>query len=76
MGKANAPALPSLPQRREAFGALMGLAEIGTRVAHAEDRVVPGPAGALGIRVYTPTGATAELSLIHISGTRGRAENS
>jgi acetyl esterase/lipase len=60
MGRANAPASPSLQQRRESFGALMALAEIGTRVARVEDRVLPGPAGAIGIRVYTPTGATAE----------------
>jgi acetyl esterase/lipase len=37
----------------------MRLAETGARVARVEDRVLPGPAGPLGIRLYTPADAAS-----------------
>lgn len=60
VGRPNASVPPSLQQRRDAFAALMRFSEIGTQVGRAEDRMLPGPAGTLGVRVYTPAGAISE----------------
>jgi len=58
MTGADASASASINQRRDAFRKLMRFSEIGAHVADAEDRVIPGPAGLLGLRVYTPLEAT------------------
>ena len=45
-------------RHRGAFRGLMRLSETGSRVASIEEREVPGPAGPLAIRVYTPPDAS------------------
>lgn len=47
-------------RRREAFRGLMRLSETGSRVESVEDRAVPGPAGPLAIRIYTPLHASRD----------------
>ncbi len=47
----------SVAQRRAAFGRLMAFAGSGAHVARIEDGVLPGPAGPLRYRAYTPLGA-------------------
>jgi acetyl esterase/lipase len=44
----------SVAQRRLGLTELMKLAGPETAVEHIEDRTLPGPAGPLGIRIYTP----------------------
>lgn len=44
----------TVEQRRSALQALLSLSAPETRSACIEDRVVPGPAGALRVRLYTP----------------------
>lgn len=51
----------SVPQRREALAQLLGFAGRPEAVAAVEDRTIPGGAGALAIRVYTPQRAGAGL---------------
>ncbi len=48
---------PTMARRRDAFRDLMRFSEVGARVARAEDGVLPGPAGPLRMRVYTPANA-------------------
>jgi acetyl esterase/lipase len=55
--QARAPAAVGLERRRAAFRGLMRLSETGSPVAGVEDRTLPGPAGPLAIRVYTPRDA-------------------
>jgi acetyl esterase len=50
---AHAP-VSGVAERRAAFRGLMGFSETGARVAGIENHVLPGPAGALPIRIYTP----------------------
>jgi acetyl esterase/lipase len=56
LGAARDAAADDLPRRRAAFRELMRLSEIGS-VAASQDRLIPGPAGRLAIRLYTPVGA-------------------
>ena len=56
-GGARDPSAASVAQRREAFRDLMAFAGTGARVARTEDGVLPGPAGKLRFRAYTPLGA-------------------
>ncbi len=57
----------SVAQRRLGLTELMKLAGPETAVGRIEDRILPGPAGPLGVRIYTPllTGQSlsADLSL-------------
>ncbi len=71
MADAGLPALNELSPE-EARVAAAGFAELGgpgDAVASAEDRTVPGPAGPIPVRVYTPTGGTAPRpALVYIHG--------
>jgi acetyl esterase/lipase len=46
----------SVAERREALANLLSLSADGAPDATVEDRVIPGPAGALPVRIYTPAG--------------------
>jgi acetyl esterase len=60
----------TVQERRLGLAELMKLAGPQAAVGHVEDRTLPGPAGALGIRIYTPLGAGPELlpGLIYFHG--------
>jgi acetyl esterase/lipase len=49
----------TVEQRRQGLAELMKLAGPETAVDRVEDRTLPGPAGPLGVRIYTPLGARA-----------------
>jgi acetyl esterase len=57
----NSPSTPTLTveERRAALERLLGFSGQGEPVGALEDRVVPGPGGALSLRAYTPAGARA-----------------
>lgn len=46
----------SVAERREALANLLSLSADGAPDATVEDRVIPGPGGALPVRIYTPAG--------------------
>ncbi len=50
----------TVEERRLGLAELMKLAGPQVPVGRVEDRTLPGPAGALGIRIYTPLGAGPE----------------
>jgi len=60
----------TVEDRRLGLTELMKLAGPQAAVGRVEDRTLPGPAGALGIRIYTPLGAGAALlpGLIYFHG--------
>ena len=60
----------AIERRRAAFRGLMRFAETGARIARVEDRVVPGPGGAIPIRLYAKGGAAAPMlpGLIFLHG--------
>ena len=60
----------SVAQRRLGLTELMKLAGPETAVERIEDRTLPGPAGPLGVRIYTPLAAGAPLlpGLIYFHG--------
>ena len=60
----------TVEERRLGLTELMKLAGPGAAVGRVEDRTLPGPAGALGIRIYTPLDAGSELlpGLIYFHG--------
>jgi acetyl esterase len=60
----------SVEERRRGLTELMKLAGPQAAVGHVEDRTLPGPAGALGVRIYTPLEAGPELlpGLIYFHG--------
>jgi acetyl esterase/lipase len=60
----------TVEERRLGLTELMKLAGPQAAVGRVEDRTLPGPAGALGIRIYTPLDAGAELlpGLIYFHG--------
>jgi acetyl esterase/lipase len=60
----------TVEERRLGLTELMKLAGPQAPVGRVEDRTLPGPAGALGIRIYTPLGAGPELlpGLIYFHG--------
>jgi acetyl esterase len=60
----------TVEERRLGLTELMKLAGPQAAVSRVEDRTLPGPAGALGIRIYTPLGAGPELlpGLIYFHG--------
>jgi len=60
----------TVEERRLGLAELMKLAGPQAPVGRVEDRTLPGPAGALGIRIYTPLGAGPELlpGLIYFHG--------
>jgi acetyl esterase/lipase len=69
LGGAPTPVSPDMARRREAFRGLMRLAETGARVAGIEQRVLPGPAGPLAARIYTPRAARGRLpGLVFLHG--------
>jgi acetyl esterase/lipase len=49
--------------RREALGHLLGFCGAAQKVAALEERELPGPAGALALRCYTPAGSNATRRL-------------
>ena len=51
----------SLAQRRDALRNLMRFSETGADVGHAVDAALPGPAGEVPIRIYTPRAAPGGL---------------
>jgi acetyl esterase len=53
-------AAATVTQRRAAFRELMAFAETGARVAAIVDDVLPGPAGPLRVRIYTPRGIAGD----------------
>jgi acetyl esterase/lipase len=60
----------TVEQRRQGLAELMKLAGPETAVDRVEDRTLPGPAGPLGVRIYTPLDAKAGLlpGLIYFHG--------
>jgi acetyl esterase len=60
----------TVEQRRRGLAELMKLAGPGTAVGRVEDRTVPGPAGTLAVRIYTPLDARSDLlpGLIYFHG--------
>jgi len=60
-GKAPNALETTVAQRRLGLMELMKLAGPETPVARIEDRTLPGPAGALGVRIYTPLPAGLPL---------------
>ena len=60
----------TVEERRLGLTELMKLAGPGAAVGRVEDRTLPGPAGALGVRIYTPLDAGSELlpGLIYFHG--------
>ncbi len=57
----------SVPDARQLLERLRALAGEPERVAHVEDRTVPGPAGDIPVRYYRPAGATPPL-LVYFHG--------
>lgn len=57
LAQARDAAAMDIERRRDAFRGLMRLSETGARIASADDQLLPGPAGPLAIRVYTPLNA-------------------
>jgi acetyl esterase len=56
-------------QAREAVAGLAELSGPGEDVANVEDRTVPGPAGPIPVRIYTPAGGSAPRpALVYIHG--------
>jgi acetyl esterase len=49
----------TVEERRAALAELMQLGGPAPAVERVQDRTLPGPAGALAVRIYTPLGATA-----------------
>jgi len=62
--------VPEVAARRAAFARLMGLSQVGARVAATADRAVAGPAGAVAVRIYTPRDVTDGLlpGLVYLHG--------
>lgn len=60
----------SVAERREALGSLLSLSAGDAPEAAVEDRVIPGPGGALPVRVYSPGGESSILlpALIYFHG--------
>lgn len=52
---------PTIEQRRDAFRGLMAFAETGVRVGRIEDDFLPGPAGLLRYRVYSPSAGAEDI---------------
>ena len=47
-------------ERRQAFRNLMKFSEQGVPIGRVEDRSLPGPEGAIGIRIYTPARTSSD----------------
>ena len=59
----------SVAERREALENLLSLSAGAAPDAAVEARAIPGPAGALPVRIYTPAGETRRLpALIYFHG--------
>jgi acetyl esterase len=60
----------TVEERRLGLSELMKLAGPGATVGRIEDRTLPGPAGALAVRIYTPLDAKTELlaGLVYFHG--------
>ena len=69
-GKPPNPRGTSVDQRRTSLSELMQLSGPTVAVGHVEERTVPGPAGPLAIRIYTPSGAGTALlpGLVYFHG--------
>jgi acetyl esterase/lipase len=61
---------PSVAERRSSLAELMRLAGAPEPVARVEDGTIPGAAGALRIRIYTPSslGAEPSAALVYLHG--------
>src|SRR5215831_16876202 len=60
----------TVEERRMGLAELMKLAGPGAAVGHIENRSIPGPAGPLPVRIYSPLAAVAEPSpgLVYFHG--------
>jgi len=60
----------SVAERRKALADLMALGADEAPIGQTEDRRIPGPAGALPVRIYTPDHASARLmpGLLYLHG--------
>lgn len=60
----------TVEERRLGLSELMKLAGPGATVGRIEDRTLPGPAGALAVRIYTPLDAKTEMlaGLVYFHG--------
>lgn len=60
----------SVAERRKALADLMALGALEVPIGHVEDRSIPGPAGALPVRVYAPDYAATRLmpGLLYLHG--------
>ena len=71
MAAAGLPALNELspPEAREAAAGFVELAGPGEEVANVENRTIPGPAGPIPVRIYTPAaGAAPRPALVYFHG--------
>lgn len=57
----NALALTAEARRAALAELLQGLSGVAPAVAHVEERSIPGPAGPLALRIYTPANAAADV---------------
>ncbi|MGB0113949.1 MAG: alpha/beta hydrolase [Ilumatobacteraceae bacterium] len=64
----DAPPNPSTQERRDAYLALASVAGPGPQLDHVSDRVIPGPAGDIPIRVYRNDGSTGIFVFFHGGG--------
>jgi len=69
-GKPRSSLTVTVAERRTALAELMRLAGPQIRVGRVEDRTLPGPAGPLAVRVYTPLDAPAAMlpGLVYFHG--------
>lgn len=58
----------SPPEAREAFAAFADLAGPGEEVGAVEDRTIPGPAGEIPVRIYTPISPGPHPVLVYFHG--------
>jgi acetyl esterase len=66
---AGVPPLWELPlEQARSAGALMGMMDEPPAVASVEDRVIPGPAGDLPVRIYTPDGSKPRAVVAYFHG--------
>src|SRR5579884_3163536 len=66
----NAPPISAVPieQARETIRMMMAAPGEPEPVAHVENRVIPGPAGDIPVRIYTPQGNAPFPVLIYFHG--------
>ena len=70
IGELNAPALSTLPPEvvRQGIAVQYANAPAGEPVAKVENRTIPGPAGEIPVRIYTPEGSGPFPILVYFHG--------